>query len=154
MNKTRKKTRGQFKGRKAIFGIVAALMVMGVFFLAACDNNVADTDVVEAKAMEGFSRAALTGDSRQVERRNSSRRNGERSFSREDFIRWAEEQGYSREDLSQRHIWREHRHAEGATLKTGERHHHRFDRNNNGENRPERQFQRQPRTRRESPTDL
>ena len=138
MNRTKEKRRYPARNRRSLFGVVFALMMTSVFFLVACDNNAAATDLVEDTAAGSFSRAVITENTHRGEGRNFSRRNGERSFSREDFIRWAEERGYSQEDLSQRQIRREYRLAEGGKFRAGEHHHHRFGRDNKGEPRFER----------------
>ena len=154
MNKTRETGKRLRKGRRSIFGVVVAFMVMSVFFLVACDNNAMDTDMTEAATVESISKAVMSENTQQGEGRNISRRTEERSFSREDFVRWAEDRGYSREDfirwagergysrenLSQRHVWRENCQAEGRTFQAGECRHQRFDKDNKGEGHFERFF--------------
>ena len=144
MNKTRETEKWLRRGRRSLFGVVVTFMVMSVFFLAACDNNAMDTDLTEVIAVEGLSKAAISVDTQRGEERGiRHHRNGERSFSREEYIRWAEERGYSREDLAQRNIWREYRLAQGATFRPAERHHQRFDK----ENKSETHFERRSRVR-------
>ena len=139
MNKAKEKERGLTKGQRSLFVVVVTFMVMGVFLLASCDNNGTVVDLTEAITEENsLSKAVVAENTRRGEGRDISHRTGDRSFLREDFIRWAEERGYSREDLSQRHIWREYRLAKGETFKDAERHHHRFDKGNKGETRFER----------------
>ena len=144
MNKMKENRMYPTKGRRALFGVVVAFMTMGMLFLAACDNNAMDADLTEAATVTSLSKAVISENTQRGEGRRFSRRNGEHGFSREDFIRWAEERGYSREDLKERHIWREYRQARGETFNSVERHHYRFDRENKGERR----FERRPRAER------
>ena len=130
------------KGRTNVLRVQLAAFVtfavVGMFFLGACENSMETEDLAAVVSAESLSRAVVDGNSYKTEGRRFSREDFSRwaeerglsreDVSRDDFYRWAEERGLSREDFPRRRDRHENHHTGEWSRRTGEHPHRRFSR--------------------------
>ena len=145
MNKTKEKSRRLTNAIGVRFMVFVAFAMACAFFLAACENNMETEDLATVVSVESHSRRTMDGNPNRTRGRNFSREDFSRwaeerglskeDLSREDFYRWAEERGLSKEDFSRRRDRHENHRTGEWSRRTGEHPHRRFFRDGERERR-------------------
>ena len=130
MNIIKEKDIGRTNTMRVRLAALVTIALAGAIFLAACENNMETEDLSAVASVESLSRNVVDGNPKRIRDRN---------LSRDDFLRWAEERGLSKEDFSRRREWKENHRTEEGFRQAGEWKHHHRRFGENGERRRRRE---------------